>query len=284
VSIRVPIARCSSPLAMHVLVSVKFSSLNVVCPSRFCTYRRTKKGPGLLCTHLESVSQCVCKQLGICWIARRDQIAVLHHKRLPDASPVHEVTSLLEHLHRFIFHVLRRGSVVVSQSPEGQIIASAFQAFGQSGELSSRQHTFPCFRVDRPRQHQHAVTDGAYYLVVFEKLQGCMLHRFAFQVRFKCSLGSNRLGAGTQLPKDDACQQTRVGLRYMSCCCTERDLETGFSTWFPGESNLCSIEVPVGKRNEHLFLRRPTVLLSCCPSRWWHGLTKHTLLKTIPLS
>jgi hypothetical protein len=113
---------------------------------------------------------------------------------------------------------------------------------------------------------------------------GCMLHRFAFQVRFKCSLGSNRLGAGTQLPKDDACQQTRVGLRYLSCFCTERDLETGFSTCFPGESNLCGIEVPVGKRNEHLFLRRPTVLLSCCPFRWWHGLTKHTLLKTIPLS
>ncbi len=118
--------------------------------------------------------------MGIPWISCRDEIPVLYHKRLPDASTVQEIASLLEHVHRFVFHILRIGSVVVSQSPEGQVIASAFQAFCQPSEPSPLQHTSPRVRIDRPCQYQDAVADGANHFVLFEKLQGLVLHHLAF--------------------------------------------------------------------------------------------------------
>src|SRR5260370_33129902 len=94
--------------------------------------------------------------MSILWISCCNEIPVLYHKWLPDSSTMQEIASLLEHIHRFVFHILRIGPVVVSQSPEGQVIARAFQAFGQPRELSPIQHTSPCFRIDRSCQHQDA--------------------------------------------------------------------------------------------------------------------------------
>src|SRR5207244_3909447 len=109
--------------------------------------------------------------MSILWISCRDQIPILNDKRLADTSTVHEIASLLEHAHRFVFYILGVGSVVVTQSPESQIIASAFQSFCQPCDLSAIEHTSPRFRIDRPCQHQDAMADGAHHLVVFEKLQ-----------------------------------------------------------------------------------------------------------------
>src|SRR5712692_8495080 len=109
--------------------------------------------------------------MSILWISCCNEIPVLYHKWLPDASTMQEIASLLEHVHRFVFHILRIGSVVVSQSPEGQVIARPFQAFCQPGEPSPVQHTSPRVRIDRPCQYQDAVADGTNHFVLFEKLQ-----------------------------------------------------------------------------------------------------------------
>src|SRR5260221_11298354 len=130
--------------------------------------------------HLDTVHQFLCEKMSILRISCRDQIPILHHKRLPDASPVQEIASLLEHLHRFVFHILRIGSVIVSQSPGGQVIAGAFQPSGQPGEFSPIQHTSDRFRINRPCQHQHTMTDSANHFAVFEELQGLILYHLAF--------------------------------------------------------------------------------------------------------
>src|SRR5260370_39088950 len=117
--------------------------------------------------------------MGITWISCRDQIPILNDKRLADTSTVHEIASLLEHTHRFVFHIFGVGSVVVAQSPEGQIIASAFQSFCQPCEFSSIENTSPRFRIDCPCQHQYAMADSANDFVLFEKFQGLVLHDLA---------------------------------------------------------------------------------------------------------
>src|SRR5579863_1465632 len=72
-------------------------------------------------------------------------------------------------------------------------------------------------------------------------------------ILFKFSIGGNRVGLCAQLPKNDARQQARVGLAHLSCFGAKRDMQTRFYKMFPGNSNLCRIEVSVRKWNDHLF-------------------------------
>src|SRR5437667_12207581 len=95
--------------------------------------------------------------MSILRISCRDQIPILNDKRLADTATVHEIASLLEHAHRFVFHILGVGSVVISQSPESQIIDSAIQSFCQPCEFSSIEHTSPRFTIDRPTQLQDSM-------------------------------------------------------------------------------------------------------------------------------
>src|SRR5215471_13746260 len=115
-------------------------------------------------------------------ISCRDQIPVLNDKRFADTSTVHEIASLLEQAHRFVFDILGVSPVVVTQAPERQIIASAFQSFCQACEFSSIEHTSPCFRIDRPCQHKYSMADSANDFVVFEKFQGLVLNCIALQI------------------------------------------------------------------------------------------------------
>src|SRR6266704_25660 len=117
--------------------------------------------------------------MSILRISCRDQIPILNDKRLADTATVHEIASLFEHAHRFVFLILRVGSVVVTQSPESQIIASAFQSFCQPCDFSSIEHTSPGFWIDRSCQHQYAMADSANDFVLFEKFQGLMLYVLA---------------------------------------------------------------------------------------------------------
>src|SRR5437588_3918484 len=111
--------------------------------------------------------------MGILWISCRNEVPILYYKRLPHASPMHEIASLLEYVDRLIFHILGIGPVIVSQSPRGQVVTGSFQSFSQPGEPSPIQHTSPRFRIDRPRQHP--VTDRANHFVLFEELQRLVL-------------------------------------------------------------------------------------------------------------
>src|SRR5258708_3527564 len=81
-------------------------------------------------------------------------------------------------------------------------------------------------------------------------------------VLFKFAIGSNRIGLCAQLPKNDARQQTRIGLTYVPCFSTERDPQACFNKMFPGNRHLCGIEVSIRKRDDHLFCH--SVLSSSC--------------------
>src|SRR4249919_167939 len=82
-------------------------------------------------------------------------------------------------------------------------------------------------------------------------------------VLFEFSIGGNRIRLCSQLPKNDACKQARVGLAHLPCFCAERYLQASFYKMFPGDRNLCGIEVFVGKRYDHVFSHR--VSSSICP-------------------
>jgi len=82
-------------------------------------------------------------------------------------------------------------------------------------------------------------------------------------VLLEFALGSNRVGLCAQLPKNDARQQTRIGLTYMPCFSAERDLQACSNKMFPGNRNLCGIEISIRKRHNHLFCH--SVLSSSCP-------------------
>src|SRR5258708_21232745 len=85
-------------------------------------------------------------------------------------------------------------------------------------------------------------------------------------VLFKFAIGSHCIGLCAQLPKNDARQQTRIGLTYVPCFGAERDLHACFNKMFPGNRNLCGIEVSIRKRDDHLFCH--SVLSSSCPFTW----------------
>src|SRR5712691_5438214 len=72
-------------------------------------------------------------------------------------------------------------------------------------------------------------------------------------ILFEFSIGGNGLMLCAQLPKDDACQQARVGLTHLPFFCAERDMQTCFYKMFPGDRILCHIEVSVRKWDDHLF-------------------------------
>src|SRR5215469_5217224 len=72
-------------------------------------------------------------------------------------------------------------------------------------------------------------------------------------VLFEFAIGSNRIGLCAQLPKNDAGQQARIGLTDVPCLGAKRDLQACLNKMFPGDSNLCRIEVPVRKWHNHPF-------------------------------
>src|SRR5579859_6270027 len=95
------------------------------------------------------------------------------------------------------------------------------------------------------RQEQQIVLLGIYAFVGDGMLERLLLFEFP--------IGSKRVGLGTQLPEKDAGQQARVSLTSPPCFCAECDLQTGLHKMFPGDRNLCRVEVPVGKWYDHLF-------------------------------
>src|SRR5260370_41288088 len=98
------------------------------------------------------------------------------------------------------------------------------------------------------RQEQHIILMGVYTFVwdgMPERL-----------VLFEFSIGGKRVGLCAQLPKNDACKQARIGLAHLPCFCAERYMQTRFFKMFPGDRNLCGIEVSVGKRYDHVFSHR----------------------------
>src|SRR6266849_6176496 len=82
-------------------------------------------------------------------------------------------------------------------------------------------------------------------------------------VLFKFSIGGNRIRLCTQLPKNDACKQARIGLAHLPCFCAECYMQARFYKMFPGDRNLCGIEVSIWKWYDHVLSHR--VLPSSCP-------------------
>src|SRR5260370_19886644 len=104
-------------------------------------------------------------------------------------------------------------------------------------------------------QEQHIILLGI-DAFVWDGMPECL-------VLFEFVISSNRIGLCAQLPKNDTGQQTRIGLTCLPCLGAERDLHARFNKMFPGDSNLCSIEVPIRKWDNHLFCH--SVLSSNCP-------------------
>src|SRR5258708_39626398 len=94
-------------------------------------------------------------------------------------------------------------------------------------------------------QEQHIILLGIDALV-WDGMPECL-------VLFEFAISSNRIGLCAQLPKNDPGQQTRIGSTYFSCLSAERDLHGRCNKMFPRYSNLCSMEVSIMNRDNHLF-------------------------------